>query len=593
MKKIAIFFVLFLFFPKFIFASDKFLVSSDITYKLLGTEGAIVNHEITITNATTEFQANYYILSLSRVNISKIKAYSEGKELEVEISPGDVTNIKIHFDKPVAGAGKSKKFSLEYLDSSVVKQAGDLFEILVPKLNIDDSNSHLIKLIVPKSFGELAYISPFPDNSIEKEDFRTYYFKGELLTTSGITAAFGKFQVFSFDLTYRLQNPLAFPAKLKIALPPDTSYQRVFYESINPKPKHIFIDNDGNWIAEYNLSARERVDVRALGSVQVFAFPWKLEAYSGTNLSSTKYWQTDDPEIKSLAQKLKTPKEIYDYVVSTLNYNYQRVRSGVQRKGAIEALKNPNDAICTEFTDLFIAIARAAGIPAREINGFAYTDNTSLMPLSLVADVLHAWPEYWDNEKGVWVPVDPTWGKTTGGVDYFSKFDMRRVTFVIHNKDPENPTPPGSYKLGANPQKDVFINLGSLPEILQNAPIVSIKQKTSLPFQGLKIVAEIENIGPSALYNQNLELFFDGKKEYENMISTILPYEKKTLEFTMPYGFLGRSMPSRAKVVVGEGFGEFKTNRNPGQIRDISSLLLAIFLFSFGGYLIFKKRAIY
>jgi len=593
MKKIALFFVLFLFFPKLIFASDKFAVSSDITYEFLASEGALVNHEVTIANATTEFQANYYTLSLSGVNISKVKAYSEGKELKVEVSSGDVTNIKIHFDKPVVGFGKSRKFNLEYLDSSVVKQAGDLFEILVPKLNIKDSSSYLVKMVVPKSFGELAYMSPSPKNSIEKEDFVIYYFDGNLLTTSGVAAAFGKFQVFSFDLTYRLQNPLAIPARLKIALPPDTSYQRVFYESVNPKPKHILIDSDGNWIAEYNLSARERVDVRAVGSVQIFAFPWKLEAYSEANLSSTKYWQADEPEIKSLAQKLKTPKEIYDYVVSTLSYNYERVRYGVQRKGAIGALKNPNDSICTEFTDLFIAIARAAGIPAREINGFAYTDNASLMPLSLVADVLHAWPEYWDNEKGVWVPVDPTWGKTTGGVDYFSKFDMRRVTFVIHNKDSENPIPPGSYKLGANPQKDVFVNLGSLPEILQNTPIISIKQKTSLPFQGLKLVAEIENIGPSALYNQSLELFFDGKKEYENMISTILPYEKKTLEFTMPYGFLGRSMPSRAEVVVGGGFGEFQTNRNPGQIRDISALVLAIVFFSFGVYVIFKKRAMY
>jgi len=52
-----------------------------------------------------------------------------------------------------------------------------------------------------------------------------------------------------------------------------------------------------------------------------------------------------------------------------------------------------------EFTDLFIALSRAAGIPAREINGFAYTDDIRLRPLDLVTDMLHAWPEYYDEEK--------------------------------------------------------------------------------------------------------------------------------------------------------------------------------------------------
>ena len=56
-----------------------------------------------------------------------------------------------------------------------------------------------------------------------------------------------------------------------------------------------------------------------------------------------------------------------------------------------------------EFTDLFVAIARAAGIPARESVGYAYTTNSRLRPLSLVTDVLHAWPEYYDADKKIWV----------------------------------------------------------------------------------------------------------------------------------------------------------------------------------------------
>ena len=141
-----------------------------------------------------------------------------------------------------------------------------------------------------------------------------------------------------------------------------------------------------------------------------------------------------NPIIIDEAKNLKTAKGIYDFVSTKLKYDYERVKPNVERLGAVNALNNPNSAICMEFTDLFIALARAAGIPAREVNGFAYTENPKIQPLSLVNDVLHAWPEYYDYEKGVWIPVDPTWASTTGGVDYFNKLDLRHFTFVMHGK---------------------------------------------------------------------------------------------------------------------------------------------------------------
>jgi len=59
-------------------------------------------------------------------------------------------------------------------------------------------------------------------------------------------------------------------------------------------------------------------------------------------------------------------------------------------------LDNTTNAVCLEYTDLFVTLARAAGIPSRSIEGFAYTKNSRLRPLSLVDDVLHAWVQYYD-----------------------------------------------------------------------------------------------------------------------------------------------------------------------------------------------------
>ena len=53
---------------------------------------------------------------------------------------------------------------------------------------------------------------------------------------------------------------------------------------------------------------------------------------------------------------------------------------------------------CNEHTALYVAMARAAGIPARIAVGLVYIHG---------AFYYHAWPEvYVDN--GLWLPVDPT-----------------------------------------------------------------------------------------------------------------------------------------------------------------------------------------
>jgi transglutaminase-like putative cysteine protease len=59
---------------------------------------------------------------------------------------------------------------------------------------------------------------------------------------------------------------------------------------------------------------------------------------------------------------------------------------------------------CTEYALLFTTLARAAGIPAREVTGLYYLgdDEKAFGP--------HAWSEV--VLDGQWVPVDPAWGET-------------------------------------------------------------------------------------------------------------------------------------------------------------------------------------
>ena len=54
---------------------------------------------------------------------------------------------------------------------------------------------------------------------------------------------------------------------------------------------------------------------------------------------------------------------------------------------------------CNEHAQLFVALARAAGVPARVASGLAYVDGKFYY---------HAWPEV---RLRTWVAVDPTFGQ--------------------------------------------------------------------------------------------------------------------------------------------------------------------------------------
>jgi hypothetical protein len=232
-----------------------------------------------------------------------------------------------------------------------------------------------------------------------------------------------------------------------------------------------------------------------VGKAKLYLSPQrKIELSKETKekyLKPQKYWEVDNPRILELAQELKTPKAIYNFVVQNLSYDYKKVDSEVTRLGAVKALQNQNQVICMEFTDLFIAISRAAGIPTRELNGYAYTVNEKLRPRSLAADLLHSWPEYWEEEKQAWIPVDPTWENTTSGVDYFSKLDFNHFVFVIKGQDSEFPYPAGSYKKNGL-KKDVEITFGN--EWVHEPPVTNLEisipkgVKAGFPLNGRVIV---------------------------------------------------------------------------------------------------------
>ena len=578
--------IFFLAHPAQILADDDFKVNAAVRYSLNENGETNVVHQIEIKNKKSEVYASDFTLTLDGHDvISPTVLDSSGKKIDFKLeSNKEGSLIKVSFNNAVVGKDEIQKFEIKYTNKSLAIKTGEVWEVSIPKLTEEDKfETYDVELVIPKSFGQLAYVSPEPEIQNILEEEINYFFSKEQLTKSGVTIAFGKFQVYSFSITYHLENPVKKTAPFEIAIPPDTAFQKMIYQSIKPSPKDVSIDSDGNWIALYELSANERLDVKLQGYAQIYSQPRPFPASSQETLNlstkSTKFWPIKEDEIVSLARIYNTPYKIYDFISKNFEYDYERVKPNAERMGALGAINNPKNALCMEFTDIFVALSRANVIPAREINGFAYTENQRLQPLSLVADVLHAWPEYWDSGRKVWMPVDPTWANTSGGVDYYHNFDMKHITFVIHGASDITPFPPGSYKLGPNPQKDVFVNLSRLPEERFSSPEIKVSFEGKLPWLRTKAKIILANPGPIALYDQEVSILYDSIPVHTEKIIAMPPFNKKAIKIDVPLGFFGYKMPDMISIVLGESVEKVPTHKATVVVANLAIFLLVVFIF--------------
>lgn len=452
-----------------------FSTSYDVLYDIDEDGIATVTEKISLKNLTSEYYANQFKLTIGATRISDIKASDPSGPLEVTTEQKDnTTTINVKFNQQVAGMGKSLPWTISFKSKDFSEKVGKVWEIRAPRISsASNLDAYNVTLAVPESFGQPSLISPNPKGQTVSSGKTFLTFDKEQLQASGISANFGTNQLFDFDLSYHLQNDNLYPVLTNIALPPDTPFQDVIFQRMDPKPLNVTLDNDGNYLAWFRLTRNQKLDVRVFGSAKLYTSskvrnPILDEDLRKKYTAEDKYWEKGNPQIiaklneilekeSNLTEEEKV-KLIFQFVVSYLKYDSSRLKENIERLGAVTALNNPQSAVCMEFTDLFIALSRAAGIPTRELDGYAYTSNPALRPLSLTKDILHAWPEYWNDKRG-WVMVDPTWENTTGGMDYFSKLDLNHFVFVIKGSSSSVPVPAGSYKYTGVDSRDVKVVL--------------------------------------------------------------------------------------------------------------------------------------
>ena len=135
------------------------------------------------------------------------------------------------------------------------------------------------------------------------------------------------------------------------------------------------------------------------------------------------YIESDDPGIRAEAEAaiagLTDPRQKAERLTRRVNGMLDK-KPTVSLPSAREVLRT-KVGDCNEHTALYVAMARAVGLPARIAVGLAYSRG---------AFYYHAWPEVYIDEgrgRGLWLPVDPTFNQfpadathvrmTRGGLD--------------------------------------------------------------------------------------------------------------------------------------------------------------------------------
>ena len=175
--------------------------------------------------------------------------------------------------------------------------------------------------------------------------------------------------------------------------------------TFNPKPQRKDVDGAcTNYFFE-SLPVRNKIPyitLRYKGNTTSEAVSPAEAVPSPQSTAATDYWPVKNAKIKNLAKKItKTTASNEDKAQAILEWlnpgaNLKYSGKTGSRWGTMTVLEQ-GFGHCWDFSDVFVTLCRAAGVPSRQVAGWLYGASG------------HVWAEYYIENKG-WKQVDPTGG---------------------------------------------------------------------------------------------------------------------------------------------------------------------------------------
>lgn len=143
--------------------------------------------------------------------------------------------------------------------------------------------------------------------------------------------------------------------------------------------------------------------------------------------------EVNAPEIQALAQKMPDADE--NAILERFTYTARALKWPTGTRSNIEssAVTALDEGIggCTEFSFLFTALNRAAGVPTRSISGLAFP---ATMPPFIESKSTwnhpagaHAWVEFYDGQQ--WAFGDPSWASSGNARKFFARADGSHLSY--------------------------------------------------------------------------------------------------------------------------------------------------------------------
>lgn len=258
-----------------------------------------------------------------------------------------------------------------------------------------------------------------------------------LLSTPLASAQTEETAIYTTTINYVVQNigsNIALNSQVVIVLFDNSSgwaSQEVLSEQItvddSPISPQIFSTDDNRWtviqlgdlnpgqsktISVVQVLKVDSVDLSIDPDLVGTTFPSELSVYT---VPVDGLFESDDSDIQALAQQLTDnvtnpyykARKIFDYLLENLDYEPQ-----LTEHSALWGLQ-AGRGDCTEFSNLFIALARAAGIPSKLISGFGYLALYTPGASTDIEELGHAWSIFYLPNYG-WVPADAVWPRYIG-----------------------------------------------------------------------------------------------------------------------------------------------------------------------------------
>lgn len=150
--------------------------------------------------------------------------------------------------------------------------------------------------------------------------------------------------------------------------------------------------------------------------------------------------QSDSPEIVSLAKEITTHSlsdaekalAIHDWVAGNIAYDSDAYFSGNYISKVFDALQtlHSHQGVCQGYSSLYAALARAAGLRTKIINGSIIWPGQTWDAVG--NSQTHAWNEVLVD--GRWIILDTTWD--SGGMDFSTHQFMPSLSHKYYDPDP-------------------------------------------------------------------------------------------------------------------------------------------------------------